>query len=168
MSILRQRIARSLCVVLAVVLVALAGCSDGPDDSDDSANAGDESGSSTTTESPEEETVEVQEFVTRPDLQPPVIDVEVAAATAPGLLFLAPKQADAQSGPLIVDDEGEVVWSQPIEDAAAADFRVQTYQGEPVLTWYEGTSDDGYGSGEFVIADTSYREIARVAAGNGL
>lgn len=168
MSILRQRIARSLCVVLAVVLVALAGCSDGPDDSDDSANAGDESGSSTTTESPEEETVDIQEFVTRPDLQPPVIDVEVAAATAPGLLFLAPKQADAQSGPLIVDDEGEVVWSQPIEDAAAADFRVQTYQGEPVLTWYEGTSDDGYGSGEFVIADTSYREIARVAAGNGL
>lgn len=168
MSNVRLRAARPSAVIVAVTLFATAACSDGSGGSDDAERAAEESGSDTTTETTVEETVEAQEFVTRPDLHPPAIDVEVAGPASPGLLFLAPKQADAQRGPLIVDDAGEVVWSQPIEDRAAADFRVQTYRGEPVLTWYEGTSEDGYGRGEFVIADTAYREIARVEAGNGL
>ena len=47
----------------------------------------------------------------------------------------------------------------------ADDFRVQTYRGQPVLTWWEGkTNPRGYGQGTWVIADTSYREIARVKA----
>ena len=47
----------------------------------------------------------------------------------------------------------------------ADDFRVQTYRGQPVLTWWEGkTTPRGYGQGTWVIADTSYREIARVKA----
>ena len=167
MSIDRLRVVLLRIAVAAVMVTALASCSDDSDDAEDASAESDTTSNEAAGEEAEE-TVEVQEFVTRPDLQPPVISVEVAAETTPGLVFLAPKQADAQSGPLIVDDEGEVVWSQPVEDAAAADFRVQTYRGEPVLTWYEGTSDDGYGNGEFVIADTSYREIARVAAGNGL
>jgi hypothetical protein len=168
MSIAVQPATRPVIALAAVVFGAgglLAGCSDG-----DGGSAGTttETVAENGAEETAEETVEAQEFVTRPDLSPPLIDVEAAGATAPGLVFLAPKQADAQRGPLIVDDAGEIVWSQPIEDAAAADFRVQTYRGEPVLTWYEGTSEDGYGRGEFVIADASYREIARVAAGNGL
>ena len=113
------------------------------------------------------ETVEAQAFASRPDLAPPVIDVTVhEAGTAPGFLFLAPKQAGVQRGALIVDDDGEVVWSGP-SDETVADFRVQEFRGEPVLTWYEGESLGGYGEGEFVIADTSYEEVARVAAGNG-
>jgi hypothetical protein len=44
------------------------------------------------------------------------------------------------------------------------DLRTQTYRGRPVLTWWEGTI---LGTGEAVIMDTSYREIARVRAGNG-
>lgn len=149
-------------LVVPLVLVVAAACSDGGVDERTSATV-------TADEAPEraeqEEKVEVQRFVTRPDLTPPVIEVEVSESTAPGMLFLAPKQADAQTGPLIADG-GEVVWSRPGEEAAA-DFRVQTYQGEPVLTWYEGTSEDGHGRGEFVIADTSYEEVARVTAGNG-
>jgi hypothetical protein len=94
-----------------------------------------------------------------------VIDVAVSRSPSDGLLFLAPKRGCAQPGPLIVDDEGEVVWSLPT-DHPAADFRVQSYEGEPVLTWYEGTVDDGHGEGEFVIVDTSYEEVARVRAGN--
>jgi hypothetical protein len=43
-------------------------------------------------------------------------------------------------------------------------LRTQSYRGEPVLTWWEGTIE---GVGECVIADASYREIARVRAGNG-
>src|SRR5690606_33712321 len=101
-----------------------------------------------------------------PDLTPPVIDVQTAGETSPGLLFLAPKRGGAQTGPLIVDDDGEVVWAHPNEESVA-DFRVQTYRGEPVLTWYEGAIDDGWGQGVFVIADDSYEEVARVKAGNG-
>jgi hypothetical protein len=40
------------------------------------------------------------------------------------------------------------------------DFRVQTYRGEPVLTW-------GETPGVYVVYDSSYREIARFEAANG-
>ena len=61
------------------------------------------------------------------------------------------------------------MWYQPVKGKSTLDFRVQQYRGEPVLTWWEGTvSSTGHGSGEGVIADTSYTPIARVQAGNGL
>jgi Arylsulfotransferase (ASST) len=44
---------------------------------------------------------------------------------------------------------------------------VQNYRGRPVLTWWEGIVVHGHGIGEYVILDSSYREIARVRAGNG-
>jgi hypothetical protein len=47
------------------------------------------------------------------------------------------------------------------------DFKLQRYGGEPVLTWWEG-EHTGYGQGEYVLMDASYREVARVRAGNGL
>lgn len=136
---------------------AAAAGGDAPADgrgSDDGSGGGDEGES------------EGQSFVTRPDLAPPAIDVRTAGETSPGLLFLAPKRGGVQRGALIVDDDGEVVWARPSEDTVT-DFRVQTYQGEPVLTWYEGKIQEGYGRGEYVIADSTYREIARVEAGNG-
>jgi len=46
------------------------------------------------------------------------------------------------------------------------DFKVQQYRGEPVLTYYQGVGIT-YGRGEYVILDSSYREITRVRAGNG-
>ena len=93
MSNVRLRVARPSAVIAAVTLIATAACSDGSGGSDDAERPADEGGSGTTTETTVEDTVEVQEFVTRPDLHPPVIDVEVAGETSPGLLFLAPKQA---------------------------------------------------------------------------
>jgi hypothetical protein len=52
----------------------------------------------------------------------------------------------------------------------ATDFRVQTYRGKPVLTWWEGPVASpilGTGFGHYVIMDNSYRVIARVQAGLG-
>ncbi|HEX6424482.1 MAG TPA: hypothetical protein VFZ79_13450, partial [Acidimicrobiales bacterium] len=152
--------------VVAVLLLVAGACGGGDDDADSTAGPTASVESGAEGEDEEEPEVEAQAFVTRPDLTPPVIDVTVEAPGV-GYYFLAPKQAGAQQGPLIVDGRGEVVWSQPSEQSVA-DFRVQTYRGEPVLTWYEGRSLGGYGEGEFVIADTSYEEVARVAAGNGL
>src|SRR5204862_7807468 len=66
---------------------------------------------------------------------------------------------------------GQPVWFDPVAGSdQAADFRAQTYQGKPVLTWWEGPVASpilGTGFGHYVIADTSYREIARVEAGLG-
>jgi hypothetical protein len=110
----------------------------------------------------------IQHFVSRPDLQPPVVTVTQAAKdTADGLLFIAPNAGPGQSGNLIIDNAGHVVWFRPTSPVAAMNFRIANYKGEPVLTWWEGKSVKGFGVGEYVIADASYRELARFPAGNG-
>jgi hypothetical protein len=113
-------------------------------------------------------------FRSRPDLRPPDIEVSTdLPGTAPGYIFVSPKkgpgeQAPTQDAPLIVDARGEPVWFHPLQDAEADafNFAVQTYRGQTVLTWWEG-HHTGYGQGEYVICDHSYREVERVRAGNG-
>ena len=110
-----------------------------------------------------------------PDLRPPHITVlRRDPSLAPGQIFLGAKDLSArpgdQGGPLIVDDLGRPVWFKPLPaGAVASDVRVQSYEGKPVLTWWQGRSlgGAGHGEGEDVIADTSYHVIARIHAGNG-
>jgi hypothetical protein len=110
----------------------------------------------------------VVSFPSRPDLEPPGVQVTAPAlGTAAGLVFTATSAGPGSRGPLILDDRGEVVWFRPLAQRTAMDFRVQRFRGEPVLTWWEGTITGGYGAGEYVVADTSYRELRRVRAGNG-
>jgi hypothetical protein len=45
-------------------------------------------------------------------------------------------------------------------------FKAQSYRGKPVLTWWEGVHT-GFGDGEYVIFDDSYKEVGRVRTGNG-
>ena len=97
-----------------------------------------------------------------------------SSGKAPGYVFVSPKKEPGASGPtedapLILDDRGQPVWFHPLqgdEEKDAFNFEVQTYKGETVLTWWEGLHT-GYGQGEYVIFDHSYREIARFGAGNG-
>jgi hypothetical protein len=110
-------------------------------------------------------------FLSRPDLRPPVVAVNTASETASvGHIFIAPFQITGKAGPnygaLIVDGLGEPVWFKPEPTKTAMNLRVQKYKGKPVITWYEGDVLGGYG-GDFVVADQSYREIARVKAGHG-
>src|SRR5581483_10036737 len=50
----------------------------------------------------------------------------------------------------------------------ATDVRVQTYQGQRVLTWWQGKLVAGRGvSGEDVILNNSYKTIATVRPGEG-
>jgi hypothetical protein len=110
-------------------------------------------------------------LLSRPDLSPPTLAVSTRReGTAPGLVFLAPKRKSGQSGAAILDANGDYVWFRPTPTGSVVDdFRVQRYRGKPVLTWWEGkTNDRGYGQGSWVIADRSYREIARIRAGRGL
>ncbi len=113
---------------------------------------------------------EVVTFESRPDLRPPAVSVEVPANTPrPPYTFVAPWRGEGQAGPMILDGHGEIVWFHPLPaQQEAMDFRVQRYRGRPVLTWWEGFVDeDGYGHGEYVIADRSYREIARLRPADG-
>jgi hypothetical protein len=108
----------------------------------------------------------VRNFRSRPDFNPPAVEVATQARdTAPGYVFVAPKGGSGQDGPMIVDNRGEVVWFRPMhsEGTDAMNFKAQHYRGEPVLTWWQGRP----GFGEYVILDSSYREIRRVSAGNG-
>ena len=51
-----------------------------------------------------------------------------------------------QGGPLIIGEDGQPIWFHPRSDGRrATDFRVQTYAGQPVLTWWEGIATGGRG-----------------------
>jgi arylsulfotransferase ASST len=137
-----------------IVLLASAGCGSS------------KKAQTTTAEVPPAPT---QHFRSRPDLQPPIVRLNTPArGTSAGYLFLAPKQEVVQAGPLILDDAGRVVWFRPLDTKGVADFRVQQYRGQPVLTWWRGTAVKGIGNGYFVIVDRSYRIVASVRAANGL
>jgi hypothetical protein len=111
-----------------------------------------------------------QSFRSRPDLKPPTVTVTAhVAGASPGDMFVAPYSGPGQYGPMILDESGRLVWFKPLSRGTrAADFRVQSYAGAPVLTWWQdpliagGSSKSG-----LVIADASYRTIAVVRAGNG-
>jgi hypothetical protein len=121
-------------------------------------------------------------FLSRPDLRPPRAAVRAGRARSydspDGLWFIgaytngfrAEGTQQLQWGPLILSAHGRPVWFKPTREGwYAMNFRTQIYLGRPVLTWWEGPVP-GKGSarqGEAVVMDASYREIARVRAGNG-
>jgi Arylsulfotransferase (ASST) len=104
-----------------------------------------------------------------PDFRPPVVNVG-RGQVAPGCLFMAPQaNATSQSGALILDETGQPVWFNPVINSNwVANFQLTTYRNEPALQWWQGTSiAPGFGIGQGVIADRSYREVGRVIAANG-
>ena len=73
------------------------------------------------------------------------------------------------NGPEILDQNGNVVWFQAVPAGQeASDFRTQTYKGQPVLTWWQGTGLGGLAKGTDYIYNDQYQQIATVNAGNGL
>ncbi len=113
---------------------------------------------------------DVQRFHSRPDLVPAAVVIDKkSASTAPGEIFLSPQQGPVQKGPMILGPDGRLVWFEPLpRQDISSDLRVQSYQGRPVLTWWQGRVWTGVGIGEDVIDDSSYRRIATVRAGNGV
>ena len=88
---------------------------------------------------------------------------------SPGYLFAAPYSGPGPAGPIIFDDEGNVVWFHPLPaQSAAANLQVQPYGPEQVLTWWQGhITPQGFGEGEEIIENDAYHEVGRVHAGNG-
>ena len=119
-------------------------------------------------------------YVTEPNLHPPVVRADVTppanATLAGGYFFLAnfydlnyPPMV-GQSGPLILDSHLQPVWFRPVPvQEVAGNLSLQTYQGRPVLAWWQGviTNTGATEKGEYVIADQHYQTLATLHATGG-
>jgi hypothetical protein len=100
----------------------------------------------------------------------PVTILTSNPGTAPGLIFLTPFSSNGGvDAAQIIDRKGRPVWFHPEPTGTGAyDLRVQTYRGEPVLTWIESQGQFSTGPTTDYIADSHYHVIATVQAGHGL
>jgi Arylsulfotransferase (ASST) len=108
-------------------------------------------------------------FVSRPDIDQPLVTITTKARPdAGGYVLLTPATGEGLRGPMLVDPAGQLVWAAPTDgpQQIAANAQVQRYQGQPVLTWWQGAiSPRGIGIGELVIVDSAYRDVARLTIG---
>jgi hypothetical protein len=114
---------------------------------------------------------DVARFVSEPGLVPATVRVvKQPTRAASGDIFVAPQTGPVQSGPMILGPYGGLIWFDPLpKGQSATDLRVQSYQGQPVLTWWQGSvSGAGTGRGSGEIYNTRYQPVATVHAGNGL
>jgi hypothetical protein len=125
-------------------------------------------------------------FVTQPELTPPHITINKPAprGLGGGDVMLTPLPSPivhpesnntvtinpvGPGGPMIVDAGGNLVWfNQLTRPEVATNLRLQRFHGRKELTWWQGTvTSSAYGQGEGIIANSSYRTIRTVQAGNG-
>jgi hypothetical protein len=109
-------------------------------------------------------------FHSVPGLKPSAVAVTTADSDpSAGDIFVAPNLPIGQAGPMILAPSGQLVYFKRLPSALTArDTNVQSFNGQPVLTWWQGQIVDGHGQGVDEIYDTSYRHVATVRAGNGL
>ncbi|MGH2978351.1 MAG: arylsulfotransferase family protein [Solirubrobacterales bacterium] len=110
-------------------------------------------------------------FASRPDLRPPKINVtKPPRRAAPGYFFFSVrvrKGTPDQYGPMIADERGEVIWFNPRNITFSSNLHAINYMGRPALTWWEGRIFPGYGRGDWIVVDRSYKQIAQIKGGNG-
>src|SRR6201996_1792783 len=102
---------------------------------------------------------------------PPPVTVLTHGNAGKGDFFVSPfgDTTTYANGPEILDQNGNVVWFHAVPAGQeASDFRTQTYNGRPVLTWWQGTGLGGLAQGTDYIYNDQYQPVATVNAGNGL
>jgi len=119
-------------------------------------------------------------FVSTPVLHPPVVRANVVpsgrAKVAPGYIFLAnfydlnyPPMV-GQSGPLILDNRLQPVWSRPVpKSVVASNLSLQAYDGKPALAWWQGvvTNTGATERGKYVIVNQHYQPVATLRGADG-
>jgi hypothetical protein len=127
-------------------------------------------------------------FVSAPGLHPPRLRTDmrtVSGKLAPGYFMLAnlkdlalPIPMAGQGGPLIVDRNLQPVWFKPVlmtvsksgssvvGNNATSNLREQTYQGKPVLSWWQGSmSNVGVTlKGQDMVVNQHYQPVATLTA----
>ncbi|KAI4525730.1 hypothetical protein K525DRAFT_190844 [Schizophyllum commune Loenen D] len=107
-----------------------------------------------------------QQFVAATDYKPvqlnyqlPVNDSTVDKLSS-GLLFFAPQGSDVeQVGPLIIKQDGTVVWSGA--EYASPSFHVEKYLGEDhIILWQGEFQVGGYGYGRWIVLNSKYEVVA--------
>ena len=114
---------------------------------------------------------EYQTFRTAPGLQAPRLTVTVPDRDpAAGDIFTTNGPGPGTYGPLIYSPQGQLVWFEQLAGGRTAeDLSVQSYQGQPALTFWQGkVLSLGFGQGEDLVLNSHYQTIAKVPGGNGL
>jgi hypothetical protein len=115
----------------------------------------------------------VASFVTQPKLGPALLTVNASrSGQAPGFIFIAIFQNKffttplvGTGGPQILDNKGHYVWLKNATKTApdTLNLQVQTYQGKPVLTYWDGTvANTGEMKGNWHVLNDRYKEIAKI------
>ena len=162
--------------IAAATILALSGCTAADDTNEESSSRS--AGEASVPRAPVFEG-EFTDYRTRPDL--PAFGAAVTPGPAidsafDGAIILSPRNTEVDDQSIanaILDRDGEPLWLQGVDGLEEGrdyvqNALVQTYEGEPVLTWWEGVDRWSWGHGDVVIADSSYREIHRVSAAGGL
>jgi hypothetical protein len=110
-------------------------------------------------------------FHSESTLHPPLawMDGKDLDPKASGLIFTDAHRVYLQAGPIILDPFGKLVWFDPLPNQQAGfNTQAQRYQGQQVLTFWQGYVAGGVGNGYDVIMDHHYNTVKTVHAGNGL
>ncbi|KAJ5697787.1 hypothetical protein N7488_011471 [Penicillium malachiteum] len=102
----------------------------------------------------------VQTYKSSP-IQAPYLNITKVGQTEPGSIFLTVR--DKLRGviyPSIYSDDGQLIWQGPKGSQFA--LQPQVLDGEPVLVYWNGVANLGFGHGHISILNTSYDEIHRV------
>lgn len=109
-------------------------------------------------------------FHSAPNLDPPEVRASGDHDRRAGDVFLDAQNAP-QTGPMILNSEGHLVWFRPIDNPrlTVMDVRVQRYRHQPVLTYWEGrlVPPFYFGRGVGVILDRAYHQVHTIRAGDG-
>ncbi|KAH8599931.1 ASST-domain-containing protein [Bisporella sp. PMI_857] len=114
----------------------------------------------------------VPQFFSRPDLQPPKLQVNAHDVSWDNqeYIFLAPSST-AQLGPYIYDLDGNLVWSgfgMPCPSKVHGPH-ICAFQGTPHLCFFTGNQIGTFARGHGVVMNSEYRVVATVsAAGIGI
>jgi Arylsulfotransferase (ASST) len=102
---------------------------------------------------------------------PPVTVLTDKGGSSGGDIFIAPfgdTSTYANGAEILSPDGKKVIWFHPAPAGEEdSDFRTQTYDGKPVLTFWQGTGLGGVATGTDYIYNSQYKQIAAVKAGNG-
>jgi len=106
-----------------------------------------------------------------PTAPPPLTYLTSNGPVGNGDIFITPTgdTSTYANGAEILSKSGQVIWFHPVPSGQSAfDFRTQTYEGQPVLTWVQGTGLGANAVNTDVIYNDHYQPIASFSAGNGL